>query len=57
MGYRIHGEFWRVQYEVLHDLRFGCGMYGHRDAMCPLKMDKEQREGKDQGQQSDGGAQ
>lgn len=36
-GYRLRGEFWRLQYEGLHDICFECGRYGHCSTDCPLK--------------------
>lgn len=46
----MRGELWRLQYEGLHNLRFGCGRYGHRDATCPLKKDKRRGEGNESNQ-------
>lgn len=37
-GYVMRREYYRLQYEWLHDLCFGCGRYGHRDATCPEKQ-------------------
>lgn len=34
-GYRMCGEFWRLQYEGLFDICFECGRYGHRATTCP----------------------
>lgn len=31
------GEYWRLQYEGLHDVCFACGRYGLHEAGCPLK--------------------
>lgn len=47
-SYRMHGEFWRLRYEGLHELCFGCGKYGHLGASCPLKMDANEGEAKEQ---------
>lgn len=51
-GYWIRGEFWRLQYEELHDLCFGCGCHGHRDATCPLKMDARSNKNTDANRQN-----
>lgn len=32
--YRMHGDFWRLQYEGFHDSCFECGKYGHRALLC-----------------------
>src|SRR4051812_33282334 len=37
-GYRMWGEYYRLQYEGLHDLCFGCGRYGQCDATCLEKV-------------------
>lgn len=50
VGYQMHGEFWRQQYEGLHDLCFGCGRYGHMDATCLLKDAGAEGDRKDAGQ-------
>lgn len=49
---RTISEFWRLQYEGLQDLCFGCERYGHRDATCPLKIDEKEGDGKESSQQS-----
>lgn len=36
-GYTLRGEFWRLQYEGLHEICFECGKYGHHSASCPMK--------------------
>lgn len=33
--YRLRGDFWKLQYEGLHDICFECGRYGHRALTCP----------------------
>lgn len=37
-GYVMRREYYILQYEGLHDLCFGSGRYGHRDATCPEKQ-------------------
>lgn len=36
-GYRMRREFWRIQFEGLHDICFDCGRYRHRALTCPDK--------------------
>lgn len=38
-GYRMRGEFWRLQYEGLIDLCFAAGMVIGASAAWPLKLD------------------
>lgn len=33
-GYRMRREYYRLQYEGLQDLCFGCGRYEYRNASC-----------------------
>lgn len=42
-GYHLRGDFWRLQYEGLHEICSECGCYGHRLLTCTLKssMEKE----------------
>lgn len=40
----MRGEFWRQQYEGLHDLCFEYGKYGHRSNMSPLKLEAKEGE-------------
>lgn len=46
-GYVMRWDYYRLQYEGLHDLCFGCGRYGHRDPNCPEKFDKHTTMGGD----------
>lgn len=47
-GYRMRGEYYRSQYEELHDLCFGCGRYGHRDATYLEKLTGQRNEGEEE---------
>lgn len=40
-GYVMRREYYRLQYEGLQDLCFGCGRYGHRQADCPENLPKD----------------
>lgn len=36
-SYRLRGDFWRLQYEGLHEICFECEKYGHRSKSSPVK--------------------
>lgn len=47
-GYTMRGDYYRLQYEGLIELCFGCGRYGHRYPICPEKTNGgEKSNGKD----------
>lgn len=48
-GYRMYGEYWRLQYEGLHVICFECGHYGHCSMTCPVKLGSEEEAPKDNG--------
>lgn len=45
-GYRMGREYYRLQYEVLHDLCFDYGRYGHRSVLCPERTERQSDKGK-----------
>lgn len=44
-GYKMSGEYYKLQYEGLHDLCFGCGRYGHRYPICPERTNQQKDDG------------
>lgn len=53
--YRMRGEFWRLQYEDLHDICFDCGCYGHRALSCPCKEEEQGGREEPKGSRPEGG--
>lgn len=40
-GYRMQSKNWQLQYEVLQDMYFCCGKYGHQEANCTMRKSND----------------
>ena len=41
--FRLRRRIRRLEYESIHLICFGCGMYGHRKEECPQAVDETQQ--------------
>lgn len=54
-SYSVDGNALKIEYEGLHLICFGCGMFGHSKELCPAKRDVVGTPPQDSGGSSQGG--
>ena len=45
-AYKLNGDEKNIEYEWIHMVCFGCGIYGHGKGNCPEKNEQEVQEEK-----------